>query len=112
MSVVRENYERITQEKQWLPRIVNPNLRTTAIRSLQSRIMRSRDMNRLRCHHDNRLMDVHGVVMSRVIIITSHARRSASANGKVLVSLILQRVYMYQRGLLVMERWTCSFQHA
>ena len=112
MSVVRENYERIAKEKQWLPRKVNPSLRTTAMMSLQSRIMRSRDMNRLRFHHVNKWMDEHGVVMSRVIIITSHGRRNASANGKVLVSLILQRVYMYQRGLLVMDRWTCSFQHA
>ena len=35
--------------------------------------------------------------MSRVIIITSCARRNASANGKDLVSLILQLAYMYQR---------------
>ena len=77
-----------------------------------SRIMRSHDMNRLRCHHVNNWMDEHGVVMSRVIIITSHARRNANANGKDLVSLFLQLAYMYQRGLLVMDRWTCSFQHA
>ena len=89
MSVVRENYERITKDKQWLPRKVNTNLRTAAMMSLQSRIMRSRDMNRLRCHHVNKWMDEHGVVMSRVIIKTFHARRNASANGKDLVSLIL-----------------------
>ena len=46
----KKNYERIRKEKQWLPRKMNPNLRTTAMMSLQSRIMRSRDMNRLRFH--------------------------------------------------------------
>jgi len=50
--------------------------------SLQNGIMRSRDRNRLRCHHANRLMDVHGVVMLRVIIITFHVRRNAKRNGK------------------------------
>ena len=104
MSVVRENYERIMQKKQWLPRKVSPNLRTTEMMSLKSRIMRSRDMNRLRCHHVNRLMDVHGVVMSREIIRTFHVGINANANGKDLVSLILQLAYMYQRGLLVMDR--------
>ena len=61
MSVVRENYERITKGKQWLPRKVNPNLRTTAMMSLKSMITRSRDMNRLRFHHVNKWMDKHEV---------------------------------------------------
>jgi hypothetical protein len=86
----REIYGRIILGNLWLPRKVDPDLRTMMMMSQQSRIMRSRDMNRLRCHHVNRLMGVHRVVMSRVIIITFHARTNANANGKDLGYLILQ----------------------
>jgi hypothetical protein len=94
------------------PERVNLNIRTTAMMSLQSRIMRSHDMNRLHCHHVNSLMDVHGVVMTRVFIITFYARRNAIASGQGLVLIILQPAYMYQRALQVINRWTCSFHHA
>jgi hypothetical protein len=108
----RKKLQKVNTGKSVAPEKLNSNMRSTEMRSQQSRIMRSCDMNRLRCPHANRLIVVHGVVMSRVIIITFQARRNANVNGKDLVTLMLQLAYMYQRGLLVMDHWTCSFQHA